>query len=131
MGYGAFPAWLTPHLWNIKQPYNVNVAAEAAARASLAEPSWLEEKVNAIVAERERLERRLAHFPFLQPFPSRSNFVLCRVTGRDARQLKRALEQEGILVRYFAKPGLENCIRISAGRPENTDRLLETLERLA
>lgn len=131
VGYGAFPAWLTPHLWKIKQPYNVNVAAEAAARASLAERAWLEEKVAAIVAERERLERRLATIPFLQPFPSRANFVLCRVSGRDARALKQALEQEGILVRYFGKPGLENCIRISAGRPQETDRLLATLERLA
>jgi len=131
VGYGAFPAWLTPHLWKIKQPYNVNVAAEAAARASLAESAWLEEKVAAIVAERERLERRLEQFVFLHPFPSQSNFVLCRVSGRDARELKHALEQEGILVRYFAKPGLENCIRISAGRPEDTDHVMAALARLA
>ncbi|MDX1686555.1 MAG: histidinol-phosphate transaminase [Candidatus Promineifilaceae bacterium] len=131
VGYGAFPEWLMPHLWKIKQPYNVNVAAEVAARASLAERAWLEKKIAAIVAERERLERRLGNFTFLRPFPSRSNFVLCRVRGRDARELKRALELEGILVRYFAKPGLDNCIRISAGRPADTDRLLATLERLA
>lgn len=131
VGYGAFPAWLTPHLWKIKQPYNVNVAADAAARASLGDRAWLEEKTAAIVAERKRLERRLAEIAFLQPFPSQANFVLCRVNGRDARALKVALEQEGILVRYFAKPGLENCIRISAGRPEDTDRLLAALERLA
>ena len=130
VGYGAFPAWLMPHLWKIKQPYNVNVAAEAAARASLREKAWLEEKVRAIIAERERLERRLAAFTFLQPFPSRSNFVLCRVVGRDAHELKKTLEKEGVLVRYFAKPGLENCIRVSAGRPADTDRLLSVLERL-
>ena len=130
VGYGAFPVWLTPHLWKIKQPYNVNVAAEAAARASLTEKAWLEERVTAIIAERERLERRLDTFTFLQPFPSRSNFVLCRVTGRDARELKQTLERKGILVRYFAKPGLENCIRVSAGRPEDTDRLLSVLESL-
>ena len=131
VGYGAFPAWLTPHLWKIKQPYNVNVAADAAARSSLAERAWLEERVAAMVAERERLKLRLAALPFLEPFPSQANFVLCRVSGRDARALKRGLEQEGILVRYFAKPGLENCIRVSAGRPEDTDRLLAALERLA
>lgn len=131
VGYGAFPAWLTPHLWKIKQPYNVNVAAEAAARASLEERAWLEEKVAAIVVERQRLERRLAEIPFLRPFPSQANFVLCRVSGREAQGVKETLEQEGILVRYFAKPGLENCIRISAGRPEDTDRLLVALERLA
>lgn len=127
VGYGAFPAWLMPHLWKIKQPYNVNVAASEAAIASLADIGWLEEKVARIRAERERLERELAQFSYLEPYPSRSNFVLCRVQGRDALDLKQALEAEGILVRYFAKPGLENCIRITAGRPEEMDRLLEVL----
>jgi histidinol-phosphate aminotransferase len=129
-GYGAFPAWLLPHLWKIKQPYNVNVAASVAALASLQDSDWLQERVAALVAERERIQRELATFSFLEPYPSQSNFVLCRVAGRDARALKLALEQRGVLVRYFAKPGLENCIRISAGRPQDTDRLLAALHEL-
>jgi histidinol-phosphate aminotransferase len=44
--------------------------------------------------------------------------------------LKQALEQHGVLVRYYNKPGLENCIRISVGRPEQTDRLLEVLHTI-
>jgi histidinol-phosphate aminotransferase len=44
--------------------------------------------------------------------------------------LKLALEQRGILVRHYDKPGLQNCIRISVGRPEQTDRLLDELRRL-
>jgi histidinol-phosphate aminotransferase len=56
--------------------------------------------------------------------------VLCRVHGRDARALKLALEQQGILVRHYQKPGLENCIRISVGRPEQTDRVIAALQRL-
>lgn len=127
VGYGAFPAWLLPHMWKIKQPYNVNVAANNAALAALADRGWLEEKVQQIVAERERMSAALREFDFLQPYPSHSNFVLCRVNGRSAADLKQSLEQEGVLVRYFNKPGLENCIRISAGRPEDTDRLLAAL----
>ena len=41
--------------------------------------------------------------------------------------LKEALADRGILVRHYAKPGLENCIRVSAGRPEQTDVLLAAL----
>lgn len=130
VGYGAFPAWLMPHLWKIKQPYNVNVAAAEAACASLADIEWLEEKVEKIRTERERLQQALSRFSLLEPYPSRANFVLCRVHGRDARRLKLALEAEGILVRYFAKPGLENCIRVTAGRPEDTDRLVQELHRI-
>ncbi|HEX6384660.1 MAG TPA: histidinol-phosphate transaminase [Anaerolineae bacterium] len=130
VGYGAFPEWLLPHLWKVKQPYNVNVAASLAAIAALEDISRLYERVALIVAERKRLARALSRFAFLQPFPSYSNFVLCRVSGRDARELKVTLEQEGILVRHFNKPGLNNCIRISAGRPEDTDRVIEVLRRL-
>ncbi len=131
IGYGAFPEWLLPHLWKIKQPYNVNVAASGAAIASLREPSWMEEKVRMLVAERERMTAELAQFNFLRPYPSRSNFVLFEVVGRSAGQLKSDLAAMGILVRYFDRPGLKNCIRISAGRPQDTDRLLTALQQLS
>ena len=130
VGYGAFPDWLLPHLWKIKQPYNINVAASLAALASLEDQEWLQEKVQLLVAERERLFTELGTISYLNPFPSRSNFILCRVIGRDARQLKLDLEQAGILVSYFNKPGLDNCIRVSAGRPKETERLIAELHRL-
>jgi histidinol-phosphate aminotransferase len=130
LGYGIFPAWLMPTLWKAKQPYNVNVAATVAGLASLAHRAEIQRTVEALIAERERLYRALADVPFLHPYPSRANFVLCRVEGRSAAELKAALAREGILVRHYAKPGLENCIRISAGRPEQTDVLLAALARI-
>jgi histidinol-phosphate aminotransferase len=130
VGYGAFPDWLLPHLYKIKQPYNVNVAASTAARASLADPSWMLEKVRLLVTERDRMVSSLAAFPYLRPYPSQANFVLFRVHDRPAGKLRMDLAEEGVLVRYFDKPGLDNCIRISAGRPQDTDRLVEALERI-
>ena len=131
VGYGAFPDWLLPHMWKIKQPYNINVAASVAALAALDDRGWLREKVALLVAERNRMISALALIPYLEPYPSYANFVLCRVNGRSAHQLQLDLEHEGILVRYFNKPGVDNCIRISAGRPQDTDRLLHTLHSLA
>ncbi len=130
VGYGAFPAGLMPHLWKIKQPYNVNVAASAAAIAVLQEPHYLEMHIARMVAERERLTRLLAEIPYLRPYPSQSAYVLCRVVGREARTLKLTLEQEGILIRYFDKPRLRDHIRISVGRPDQTDALVAVLRRL-
>jgi histidinol-phosphate aminotransferase len=115
-------------LWKIKQPYNVNVAGSRAASASLADRDYLLHNVAQIVAERERLYAQLARFDFLQPVPgSQSNFILCRVAGKDARQLKLDLEQQGVLVRHFAKPGVDNCIRVSVGRPADSAALLAAL----
>lgn len=116
-----------PYLWRFKQPYNVNVAATVAGLAALEDREYYARTTTAIVRERDRLYEALARVPFLRPYPSHANFVLCRVEGTDAWQLKQWLEQRGILVRYFRKPGLENCIRVSAGKPEHTDALLEAL----
>lgn len=127
LGYGIFPGWLMPTLWKAKQPYNVNVAAAVAGLTALAHRQEIGLTVDALIAERERLYRELAAVPFLRPYPSRANFVLCRVEGRDARELKAALAARGVLVRHYARPGLENCIRVSAGRPEQTDALMRAL----
>ena len=117
-------------MWKIKQPYNINVAASLAAVAALDDADWLREKTALIVQERERIVAKLAQFEWLRPWPSHANFILFRVLGRDAGQLKRDLEQHGVLVRYFNKPGLDNCIRISAGRPEDTNRLVAALKMI-
>ena len=137
LGYGIFPEWMMPVLWKFKQPYNVNVAATVAGLASLRHAGEMHSIVEKIRAERDRLFLALQEVPFLSPYPSGANFILCGVEGfrasasGDAAALKHALEQRGILVRYYQKPGLDNCIRISVGRPEQTDRLLAELHGLA
>jgi histidinol-phosphate aminotransferase len=130
VGYGAFPAALMPHLWKIKQPYNVTVASSTAAIAALEDIGWLEDKVALIVEERERLFGLLSDIPYLHPYPSRSNFILCQVVGRDAHELKLALEGEGILIRYYHTPRLQDHVRFTVGRPEQTDVLVRTLKNL-
>jgi len=127
VGYGLLPAWLAEQLWKIKQPYNVSVAGQEAATASLADRETLLANVARIVAERERLLPLLAGLPFLRPIPSAANFILCRVEGRSARELKLALEREGVLVRYYSTPLLRDYIRISVGTPEQSAVLLAAL----
>lgn len=129
IGYGAFPTWLMPTLWKAKQPYNVNVAASAAAIASLEDPAYLHWTVKTLIAERERLFEGLSRIPWLSLYPSSANFILCRVSSPvDAAQLKTDLAQKrGIFIRYFDKPGLRDCIRISVGKPEHTNALLSAL----
>jgi histidinol-phosphate aminotransferase len=129
VGYGFFPISLMPHLWKMKQPYNVSVAAATAAVVSLQHAAELEANGRKITAERERLFSALTTIPWLQPYPSQANFILCRVLDRPAQAVRQQLAQQGILVRYFQKPGLEDCIRISVGRPQDTDHLLQSLQQ--
>jgi histidinol-phosphate aminotransferase len=131
IGYGAFPSWLIPDLWKAKQPYNVNVAASAAAIASLQDLEYLAQNVALLREERRRLSNLLRYIDYLQPFPSQANFILCKVNGRSARELKESLAKLGILVRYYDTPLLTDMIRISAGRPQDTAKLLNALTALA
>ncbi|HEY4721587.1 MAG TPA: aminotransferase class I/II-fold pyridoxal phosphate-dependent enzyme, partial [Anaerolineae bacterium] len=130
VGYGVFPDWLSKQTWKIKQPYNVNVAASLAAIASLEDLPTLQDNLDKLIAERTRLSEALSKFDFLKVYPSHSNFVLCRIIDRDAGDLKRALEAQGVLVRYFDKPGLRDCIRISVGKPMHTDALVRALKTI-
>ncbi|KAF8376968.1 hypothetical protein HHK36_030339 [Tetracentron sinense] len=89
VGYGAFPLSIIEYLWRAKQPYNVSVAAEVSACAALKNPVYLEKVKRALVDERDRLYKLLKEVPYLKPYPSYSNFILCEVTcGKDAKKLK-------------------------------------------
>jgi len=133
VGFGCFPGWIMPILWKAKQPYNVNVAASEAAIAALADIEYIGKTVALLCKERQRMQELLARIPYLQTYPSRANFILCKVISEkqgslSAAGLKAALASRyGILVRYFDKPGLQDHIRISVGKPQHTEALINAL----
>ena len=130
VGYGLFPAKIADYLMRIKEPYCVNVAALVAVRETLKDADYLMNQVKTIIAERERLYSRLQEIEWLKPYPSQANFILCSVLKGKAKELQQNLEDRGILVRYFDQPLLKDSVRISIGRPEENDILLETLKEL-
>lgn len=139
-GYAAMPPELAETLMVVKQPYSVSVAAEAAALASLEERTLLDERACALLAERDRMAVAIAETGWLRSHPSSANFVLVEMTGtpgggsapEDAgRRLYEALRRRGVLVRHFAAARLERCVRISAGRAEETDALLDAIREVA
>ncbi len=130
VGYALCHPELALRMMAIKQPYNVNVAADVAARAAIEHRGQIAELVRAMVAERDRMARLVAETGWLRPLPSEANFVLFEVHGRSALEVRDGLRRQGVLVRYYDRPDLRNYIRISAGRPEHTDRLLAALDHL-
>ncbi|XP_051193067.1 histidinol-phosphate aminotransferase, chloroplastic [Lolium perenne] len=131
VGYGAFPLSIIEYLWRAKQPYNVSVAAEVSACAALQNPTYLESVKNLLLQERERLFNLLKGIPYLKPFPSHANFILCEVTsGKDAKKIKEDLAKMGVMIRHYDKKELKGYIRISVGKPEHTDALMEGFKAL-
>jgi histidinol-phosphate aminotransferase len=130
IGFGVVPEAIIGHLWKIKPPYNINMAANAAAIASLGDVDHLMHTVRLVIAERDRVFAELQTIPGLDPFPSQANFILMRVADGRASEVKQALERRGILIRYYTKPRLSDCVRISIGTPEQNDRALAALREI-
>ena len=130
VGYGIFPQKIAGHLMRVKPPYNVNIAAQIAAMESLKDLDYLQPTIRVIIAERERLFTRLAEIEWLKPYPSKANFILCHVSGRQARKVHQELRRRGISVRYFDTPRLRDYLRISVGKPEHTDALIAALTQI-
>lgn len=129
-GYGVMSPALASVLMTIKQPYNLNVAAGVAILASLDDATLLDERACDICGTRDRLAALLAGVSWLHPYPSEANFILCRLDGLDAVEVKRRLADRGIFVRYFDTPALRNHLRISVGLEEHNAMLVSALREI-
>jgi histidinol-phosphate aminotransferase len=130
VGYGISSPRIAQHLMKIKPPYNVNVAAQVAVLASLADMEYLQKTIEAIIEERGRLFAKLEESEFIQPLPSKANFILCYIRNNEASWIHQELQRKGIFTRYFDTPLLKNYLRISVGKPEHTDALIEALGQI-
>ncbi|MCB2202997.1 histidinol-phosphate transaminase [bacterium] len=128
IGYGVFPKKMTLTIMKAKQPYNVSVAAEAAACATMENLSAANERIEKIIEQRKVLFDALGELPGITPYPSQANFILCKILDRPALDVRDQLRRRGILIRYFNKPGLDDHIRISVGAPEQIQYLLNVLK---
>jgi len=130
IGYGIFPPEVAGYLMNIKMPYNVSAASTIAVRESLKDTDLLMERVKKIVAERDRLFGELKKIEWLKPFPSRANFIFCRVLNGTARQIHEGLMDRSIIIRYAGNHLLKDCIRIGVGKPEHTDIVIKAIREI-
>ena len=107
----------------IKQPYNVNLAAEVAAITTLENSGKLIENINLINNEKENLFSFLKLYKNITPFPSEANFILCKFKNNDSEIIFNNLAKEGIFVRKFSSEDLKNYLRISIGKPEQMKKI--------
>lgn len=110
----------------VKYPYNINTLTQRAVAESLRRD--ISAQVAAIRAERSRLAAALAACPCIgQVYPSEGNFLLVKTAAPDP--LYRELVAAGVIVRNRSRiAGCEGCLRITVGRPEENDRMLETVK---
>jgi len=124
VGYGLMNAKVAEMLNRVRQPFNVNALAQAAALAALADVDYVNESRKLNREGRAVLQQGFARLrlPFV---PSHANFVLVKV-GDAARVYQRLLEQ-GVIVRPVASYGLPEWLRVTIGIGTENRRFLEAL----
>lgn len=110
--------------------YTVDRLAIAGAAASFKDQEYFDSTVMKIKETRNRFTSALKEMGF-HVLPSQSNFVFVSHADREAANLYEQLKNEGILVRHFNQPDIENYLRISIGTDEQMDELLRKLDQLA
>ena len=129
LGFGIAHPDLLSGLSRVKDSYNVDAVAAAVGAAAIRDVAYTRETVERIRATRTRLGEALAARGF-RVWPSEANFVLARPADGNARRIYEDLKRRGVLVRYFAEPGLADKLRITVGTEEQTTRLLSCLAEL-
>jgi histidinol-phosphate aminotransferase len=125
VGYAVAQAPIAAALRAVSLPFGVSAVAQVAALASLDAEEALLERVDALVAERDRVAARLREVGWQVP-EAQGNFFWFALGERTA-EFAAACDEAGIVVRPFAGEG---C-RVSVGETEANDRLVEVAARFA
>jgi histidinol-phosphate aminotransferase len=114
----------------VKLPYSVDFFAMMAAEHAIEGQDLLEERVQILVRERERLRGEMEHIEDVKVYPSQANFLLFEVD--DAQRVFQGLVQRDILVRDIssAQPRLGRSLRVTVGRPEENNLFLAALRQV-
>ena len=108
-------------------PYHLDAMTQAAGRLALRHVDAMEARVALITEERGRIASALAELA-LESWPSDANFILFRPDARAATDVWQDLVGASVLVRDCSSwPGLDNCLRVTVGTPEENDRFLAAL----
>lgn len=118
------------HLYDVKNSFNsypIDYITQQIALASVLDSQDMKEKCKKIIQTRERTKKELKQLGFVVP-DSYANFVFVKHPQIDGEQLFMALRKEGIIVRHWNKPLIDQYLRITIGTDQQMDRLFEFLK---
>ncbi len=126
VGYGLTSDEVADMLNRVRQPFNVNSLAQAAAMAAMEDEAFLEHCLDINEAGMDQLAdgfKRLG----VEYIPSHANFICCRVGNATA--MYRSLLKQGVIVRPVANYGMPEHLRISVGLESENAKFLQVLEQ--
>lgn len=134
LGYGLLPEWLADYCLRVKPPFSVNILAEEAGIAALADGDFVRATLQAVREGREYLSRELGALG-CRVWPSQANFFIMelpRGAKLDAGGVFEALLARGIILRPLVSYGMPSALRVSVGNAfENAELVRHLGEVLA
>lgn len=125
VGFGIMHQDVASLLHRVRQPFNINLPAQAGALAALSDVEHYNHTLRATVASMAWLHQEVAQLG-CTPYPSHTNFFLIDVCG-DATRLYEAMLHKGVIVRSMKAYGYPNFIRITVGTEEENQRFVTAL----
>ena len=115
----------------VRLPFNTTYPSQVIAKVVLKEgKEFIETSVKSVIEERERVFKELNSIKGVKAFPSRANFILFK-SNMPAGELHSKLLSHDVLVRDMSHlPGLEGCLRVSIGKPQENEIFLEAMHNI-
>ena len=130
VGYAVAQPEITDILNRIRQPFNVNTLAQAAAVAAIQDDAFLAESKRINSAGYAQLTAAFDALS-LQYVPSSANFVLVKIgTAAQCAAVNAGLLKAGVIVRPVVGYGLPEYLRVSIGLPQENARFIAVLKTL-
>ena len=125
IGYGVAKPEIVAMMNRVRQPFNANLIAQAAARAALKDVEHVRRSRMNNAAGKTQLYAALDRLG-LEYIKTEGNFVLVHL-DRNGQEVTNALMQRGVIVRPIAGYGFPNAIRVTIGTPEQNERFIKAL----
>jgi len=129
VGYGFADPEIIEAMDRVRPPFNINVAAQAAAEASLADEAHVRRSVQLIFQESRKMLPALARLD-IPVVPSVGNFILIDVAPRRGEEMFEMLLNRGIIVRSMDEYGFPHYIRLTYGLPSENQAFLKVLREV-
>lgn len=130
LGYLLGPAWLVEELNKVVLPYHLDAFKQAAGVAALDFGDAMDARVATVIEERGRLLAAMEDLP-VTTWQSGANFFLFRAEEMSGDDLWQAFVDRSVLIRNCASwPGLDDCLRVTIGTPDENDAFLAALTEI-
>ncbi|HAG10743.1 MAG TPA: histidinol-phosphate transaminase [Desulfotomaculum sp.] len=127
VGYLLGNPEVVKEIHRVKQPFNLNIFSQLAARTVLSNNGDFKLMVNKIIETRDKLIEEMSVIKNVTVYPSEANFIFFRTQLR-GKEVFDGLLKKGVLIRNVHAPGIEDCLRVTVGRENENKLFLDSLQ---